>query len=211
MSAAYIDPVFLMTYPQATPVCDYRCVVNAAGTAVIFERWVNAQPGNEDPPYVLYQLDLTANGATPAPFLQGTLVPNISTRPDWSWNTEEQVAFCNDEGIWIVGDDGSNPVLLNETNVTKGMIYPAWFSSAQLLAVMNNAASASPSPNTVIEPDGTPKAEAVAGSDVWAGMPSVNPANPNLIVFAGQNVQNGGHLQPGSELHLARGHVTKSS
>jgi hypothetical protein len=69
ISAAYIDPVFGMTYPQNPPVCDYRSVVNAAGTAVIFERWEDAQPGNKNPPFVLYQLDLT-NGATPVPFLK---------------------------------------------------------------------------------------------------------------------------------------------
>lgn len=73
------------------------------------------------------------------------------------------------------------------------MIYPAWFPSVQRLAVMNNAASASPCPNTtVIEPNGTPRPKAVVGSGLWAGMPSVNPLNPNLIVFAGQNVVSGG-------------------
>jgi hypothetical protein len=44
MSATYVDPVFVMTCPQDPPVCDYRSVVNAAGTAVIFERWAYPQP-----------------------------------------------------------------------------------------------------------------------------------------------------------------------
>jgi hypothetical protein len=116
MSAAYIDPVFVMIYPQNPPIDDYRCVVNASGTAVIFERWVNPVPGNQNPPFVLYQLDLTVNGATPAPFLRGTATAAFmtSTRPDWSWNAG-QVAFCNSEGIWIVGDEGINSALLGKT------------------------------------------------------------------------------------------------
>jgi hypothetical protein len=58
---------------------------------------------------------------------------------------------------------------------------------------MNNASTASPKPNTTtIEPNGTVIAKALAGADLWAGMPSVNPVYPNLIVFAGQNVQNSG-------------------
>ncbi|MGB6176735.1 MAG: hypothetical protein WBF43_10475 [Methylocella sp.] len=188
MGATYIDPVFLMHYPHDPPVCDYRSVVNAAGTAVIFERWKDPQPGNQNPRYVLYQVNLM-NDATQAPFLNGTPALNISTRPDWSWATR-QVAFCNGKGIWTVGDDGSNPALLKNT---AGMIYPAWFPSAQRLAVMNNAASASPSPNTTtIDRKGKTITPAVAGSGLWAGMPSVNPIHPNLIVFAGQNVQSGG-------------------
>ncbi|MGH6796640.1 MAG: TolB family protein [Methylocella sp.] len=186
MGATYIDPVFLMSYPQ--DVCDYRCVVNAQGTAVIFERWANPQRG-KSASYVLYQLDLTQNGATPAPFLRGTQVPNISTRPDWSWY-KGQVAFSNGKGISIVGFNGINPVLLNKT---EGMSYPAWFPLAQLLAVMNNNATpAVPCPNTTkINLAGTP-ATALAGPGLWAGMPSVNPISPNLIAFAGQNVQEGG-------------------
>jgi hypothetical protein len=43
MSATYVDPVFVMTHPQDRTIRDYRSVVNAAGTAVIFERWGNAQ------------------------------------------------------------------------------------------------------------------------------------------------------------------------
>jgi hypothetical protein len=99
MTIPYIDPVFVMTYPQNPPVDDYRCVVNAAGTAVIFERWGNPVRGNQNPPLVLYQLDLTATGTKPLPFLQSTPAAMfmMSTRPDWSWNTG-QLAFCNTQG-----------------------------------------------------------------------------------------------------------------
>lgn len=90
MSATFIDPVFLMRYPQDPPVCDYRSVVNASGTEVIFERWVNAQPGHQNPHFVLYQVNLM-NDATQAPFLNGTPALNISTRPDWSWATRQRL------------------------------------------------------------------------------------------------------------------------
>jgi hypothetical protein len=70
MSVPLVAPVFLMPYPQNPPVCDYRSVVNASATAAIFERWVNAQPGNQNPPFVLYQLGLT-NGEIQCLFCRG--------------------------------------------------------------------------------------------------------------------------------------------
>ena len=38
MSSTFVTPSYLMQYPQTPSVNDYRCVVNAAGTQVIFER-----------------------------------------------------------------------------------------------------------------------------------------------------------------------------
>src|ERR1700730_4317605 len=166
--------------------CDYRCVVNASATAGIFER---SHLEVKDPPVLLYVLSLTS-GAGPVPFLKGTpaLAAILSTRPDWSWASAE-LAFCNDQCVWIVGEDGVNPMLLQKTG---GMIYPAWFPSGQLLAVMNQDKDASPLLNTsTIEPNGHVTAKALAGAGLWAGMPSVNPVSPNLIIFAGQNVQTG--------------------
>jgi hypothetical protein len=65
-----------------------------------------------------------------------------------------------------------------------------------MLAVYNEQDSAVPEPNTTtMKIDGTVKAYAVEGSALYAGMPSVNQANPNLIAFAGQNVATGTYDQ----------------
>ena len=203
MSPTLIAPKFVMPYSASSPVCDYRCVVNSSGEAVIFERWVNPQKGVENPPFTLYQLDLGTSGATPAPFLRGSPQLNVSTRPDWSWVTG-QVVFSNGKGVWCVGSDGSNPTLALGTG---GMIYPTWFPLPppyQLLAVYNEQNSASPLPNTTtIELNGNVVGTALAGSELYAGMPSVNPANPSLIVFAGQNVANGSYDQDANYIWLA--------
>jgi hypothetical protein len=61
-----------MQYPQ--PVNDYRCVVNADGSILIFERTIL---GSGDGAVWLYRLDLTTPGAEPTVFGSA-----LATRPD---------------------------------------------------------------------------------------------------------------------------------
>ncbi len=60
--ASFITPNFLL--PYSSQASDYRCAVNAAGGAVVFERTVFKSAGGSGKSQ-LYLLDLTQSGATP--------------------------------------------------------------------------------------------------------------------------------------------------
>ena len=90
-----ITPRFLLPYSANAPVSDYRCVVNAAGTAVIVERTIFSPDGPLGPQ--LYRLDLTQEGAEPTFLLPGI---DVSTRPDWSWVTG-QIAFNYSRSVMV--------------------------------------------------------------------------------------------------------------
>ena len=59
--ASFITPNFLL--PYSSQASDYRCAVNAAGGAVVFERTVFKSAGGSGKSQ-LYLLDLTQSGAT---------------------------------------------------------------------------------------------------------------------------------------------------
>jgi hypothetical protein len=175
LSIPFATPVFLMKYPQA--VSDYRCVVNSTASLLIFERMIGTSTH-------LYSLDLTNPTATPQPFVP-TL--KLSTRPDWSWQTG-RVAFSNGPGIWLADSGGGN---LTNLPGTAGMVYPAWYPDGNLLAVYNNQIKPPhPVPRTSqIDSSGALLQDVMANDTIWAGFPSVNQANKNLIAFAGQTVK----------------------
>jgi hypothetical protein len=185
-----ITPNFLLS--ASTTTCDYRSVVNAVGTAAIFERSVlNSQ--NEFGASRLYSLDLTQSGATASPFIQDPL-GKISNRPDWCWLTGD-VAFNFDMDLRVGVVDSSGENFRSLGVQTASMNYPTWFPDGQTLAVENYATSSQPSPGpiyplpnttTIDSSTGVPVTPDVEGLYLWAGMPSVNPVNPNLIAFAGQ-------------------------
>ncbi|WPP04145.1 hypothetical protein [Methylocella tundrae] len=174
MAPPPVTPVPLLNYPDAS-VSDYRFALNSEGDQIIFERSVNKSPA------VLFYAALNSP-------IQPSLFPpnshyNSATRPDWSWSNG-QIAFCIDGGIVITDADGSNVSFLSST---KGMIYPAWYPNVPALAVMNN--NPAPNPHTsVISGSGELDIPVVAGTTVWAGMPSVNPQNPQQFAFAGQYI-----------------------
>ena len=199
MTSSLIKPTFLITYSRPAQYNDYRCVVNSTGTTAIFERCASGTPNSQS---ILYSLDLSGSGNVPAPFLTGTSAPLYSGRPDWCWDNGNVAFNCVPEanGKTVIGyttDGGADTSLISST---KQMIYPTWFppieNQTQALAVMN-CASGPPIPNTsVINLDGDLQSSAVAGSTLWAGMPSVNQAATNLIACAGQIIQDkGGYNQ----------------
>jgi hypothetical protein len=167
-----VEPKFLL--PANPDVSDYRPVVNAEGTRVIFERNPTASPHD----IKLYSLDLSTGNVQP-------FVNFASTRADWCWDrsggqfTSGPVAFSNNNGIYRV-DAGSQPALLPNT---AGMIYPSWYPSCEHLAVdvtgVQVTAEIDASTGAVI-------ISPLANETVWAGFASVNQTNPNLIAFAGQ-------------------------
>jgi hypothetical protein len=176
----FAKPIFLMNY-SGSKVSDYRPVLNGAAAGLIFERTIGTST-------TLYSLDLTNPNATPQPF-----APSLpySARADWSWVTG-QVAFSNTSGIYLADSSGGYLTLLNNT---AGMIYPAWYPDAAHLAVYNNQAipALDPVPRTSeIDLTGAVLRQVMANDKVWAGFPSVNQSNPNLIAFAGQVVEQGG-------------------
>jgi Tol biopolymer transport system component len=91
--------------------------------------------------------------------------------------------------IAIADNDGSNPTVLDNTG---GMDYPTWFPAATLAAMSTDPKKYSTSPCTVwLDTGGTILQSTLAGASLWADMPSVNQASPNLLAFAGQNVKSG--------------------
>jgi WD40-like Beta Propeller Repeat len=177
-SIPFAKPVFLMTYSPNVKVSDYRPAINSTATSVIFERTIKNVTK-------LYSLDLTNPSAKPT--LSFPALNEESFRPDWSWNTGV-VAFMNSNGIYL-SSDPTTPI----PNTSK-MTYPTWYPDGATLAVYNNRAHqpALPIPRTSkIDLTGTVLDPLLANDKVWAGFPSVNQTNPNLVVFAGQLIKTG--------------------
>ena len=103
----FVEPKFLL--PANRDVNDYRPVVNAEGTMVIFERNPTATPND-----VKLQIANLSTGNVQR------FVNFASARADWCWSrsggqfTSGPVAFSNDDGIYRV-DPGAQPVLLSNT------------------------------------------------------------------------------------------------
>jgi hypothetical protein len=201
-----ITPNFLL--PSSTTTCDYRCVVNAAGTAVIFERSVLNSDGRFGAPQ-LYLLDLTQSGATPSSFIQDQNI-KISDRPDWCWQTG-QVAFNFGPHIWVGVADSSGGNFRSLGAQTASMNYPTWFPDGHTLAVENYAPSSHPNPGpsyplpnttTIDLKTGVAVTGDLEGLNLWGGMPSVNPVNPNLIAFAGQPVSGSTYNQDENYIYV---------
>lgn len=187
MSDNLVEPNYLISYERPASFNDYRCVVNADGTQVIFERSL-VDAGKATRGANLYILDLTP-GSTPALFLQGSTLPLSSDRPDWSWQTSAVAFNWIEDGLQVGAalSDGTYPAPVTGTT---GMEYPTWFPDGTTLAVMNsNATTSKPLPNTSTVTSGGTFTYALAGANYLGGMPSVNQINPNLIAFAGQTVQ----------------------
>jgi Tol biopolymer transport system component len=175
-----ITPGFLLPYPA--PVSDYRCAVNADATAAILERTTFSATGPVGPQLCL--LDLTKEGAEPTFLLPGI---DVSTRPDWSWTTG-RIAF-NYTGSVMVGvlpAPGQAATLFGSS--TAQMNYPTWFPDGTKLATEDDNGTPSPNTTTIDASTGAICETALEGAGLWGGMPSVNPASPNLIAFAGQPV-----------------------
>jgi hypothetical protein len=173
-----VEPQYLLC--PNPDVNDYRSVVNAEGTKVIFER----NPVSNPQDVQLYVLDLSTQDVYP-------LTDNFpSTRPDWCWRTSGgeftsgPIAFSNTDGIYRVDasptpSPSATPAFVQGTT---GMAYPSWYPDCQHLAVVADGhvnAEIDAFTGEVIVPR-------LANDLVWAGFPSVNQVNPNLVVFAGQ-------------------------
>jgi hypothetical protein len=171
-SPPLVTPTFIASDPK---INYYRPVVNAVGTTAIFEHTLDGGPTT------LYSLDLTSPGAIPQPFVTFT-----SARADWCWNrtggqlTVGPVAFSNTNGIYVIPVGSSSPTLLAGT---AGMIYPSWYPDCLHIAtdVTGKQVTAE------IDIMGGVVRPQLAPDFLWAGFPSVNQVDPNLIAFAGQN------------------------
>jgi hypothetical protein len=180
---SFVTPVFLMTHSPKVKVSDYRPVVNnltGTATSVIFERTIGSSTK-------LYSLDLTNPTAKPA--LAFPALKAESLRPDWSWVTGTVVFMNTTDGIYL-STDPTKPI----ANTTK-LSYPTWYPDGATLAVYNNRAhhpNPLPIPRTSkMNLSGTVLEPVLANDTIWAGFPSVNQTNPNLIAFAGQVVKHG--------------------
>ena len=178
-----ITPKFVFAYPLSPNVNDYRCVVNATGDAVIVERTVLNNGGGKPQ---LYLVDLASGAAT-------SLLPSldVTTRPDWCWQTGA-VAFNYSEvqRVGVLAAMGDTPKLFPNTTT---MDYPTWFPDGDKLATESSAPVPGmnyPLPNTttIDRSNGVIIAAVLEGTNLYGGMPSVNPMWPNLIAFAGQPI-----------------------
>jgi hypothetical protein len=171
-----VDPVFLAF--KTADASDYRPVLNATGAVVVFERTFAASPNVTK----LYSAQVSGGAASPFATI-------ASTRPDWCWLRSGKsppsigpVAFSNDNGIYTVNGDGSELSLLPNT---AGMVYPSWYPDCAHLAV-DVAAEQQHITAEIDAKTGKTIADPLANDQVWAGFPSVNQVNPNLVAFAGQ-------------------------
>ena len=179
-----ITPKFVFDYPLSPNVSDYRCVVNADATAVIVERTVLNAEGHGTPE--LYIVDLASRIATPFLKVVNDIPIGNTTRPDWCWRTG-QVAFnyTKSPRVGVVDATGVDPRVFPNT---ANMDYPTWFPGGETLATESGQGSPNPNTTTLDPKTGTIIAQALEGTNLYGGMPSVNPAYPNLIAFAGQPV-----------------------
>jgi hypothetical protein len=167
-----VEPNFLL--PPNPDVSDYRPVLNAEGTVAIFERNSTTTPDDVK----LYRADLATGDVQPFVYF-------ASTRADWCWDrsggglTSGPVAFSNNRGIYRVAA-GGQPVLLLRT---AGMIYPSWYPDCQHIAADVTGTQVT---TQIDAGTGITIVPRLANESVWAGFPSVNQTNPNLIAFAGQ-------------------------
>ena len=178
-SIPFAKPVFLMKYPQS--VFDYRPVVNSTASTLIFERTISGVTK-------LYSLDLTNPTATPTLFVPGLNAQSF--RADWSWQTGEVVFMNTTNGVYLASASGTYSLIPG----TLGMSYCSWYPDGAHLAVYNNqTATGDPVPRTSkMDLTGKVLQQVLANNNVWAGFPSVNQTNSNLIAFAGQPVISGG-------------------
>jgi hypothetical protein len=176
--------------PANPNVNDYRPVVNAGGTIIIFERTPTAMPDEVK----LFSADLSTGDVQP-------FVTFASTRPDWCWErsggqlTSGPVAFTGDDGIYRVDPSPSPSATPALVPHTMGMIYPSWYPGCQYFAADVGASAVlagcdqDPARPLTAKIDATTGEVVIcrlANDTVWAGFPSVNQTNPNLIAFAGQ-------------------------
>jgi Tol biopolymer transport system component len=178
-SIPFVPPVFLMTYSPKVKVSDYRPVLNSNAGTVIFERTIGGITK-------LYSLDLTNQSA---PVLAFPGLKAESFRPDWSWVTNDVIFMNTTDGIYLSTASGEYSLIAG----TRGMTYPTWYPDGATLAVYNNQTDHPyPVPRTSkMELTGTVSQQVLANNAIWAGFPSVNQTNSNLIAFAGQPVKSG--------------------
>ena len=182
-SPSFATPNFYsFSPPDAAAFSDYRPVLNADVTAVIFERTFTDNLNFTQ----LYIANLTTSPAQVQPF-----VSISSLRPDWCWYRSSKrslqvgpVAFSNDDGVYVV--IGTNITLLPKTS---GMVYPSWYPDCGSIAVdvgQNEQVAGEHLSAQIDATTGLVVAAPLANDLVWAGFPSVNQVDPNRVAFAGQ-------------------------
>jgi len=176
-----VEPVFLMAYSDADPVSDYRCVVNASASEVIFER-MSLQSGSAGPT-LLYVLDLMTEPPVPPPSRLNDVSPAF--RPDWCWATG-RITFMNSAAVYIQDSVSAAPIALSNT---PNMAYPTWSAAGDFIVTENGEPFPGyPNPRTTkIDPVSGWVIAQVSGTPlVWGGMPTLNPRDSARIAFAGQ-------------------------
>ena len=182
---ALVEPVLLLPYTTGSSVSDYRPVIDPAGKRMVFERTnYDLATGRETDP----ELFIMRLGSAELP---RALTPSLvsSARPDWCWTGPSAyatgpIAFSNNRGVWTIDPD--EPGSLHLLPDTAGLIYPTWYGGCHQLATMNAPSALSAPITTKIDArNGSILEDALAGYGVWAGFPSLNPMDNQVMAFAG--------------------------
>jgi len=178
---------------------DARPCFDPTGTTVLFMR----SPIDDQNQTWLYTIPAASarrvphHCQPPDPFFVDPNLP--ATRPDWSWTrTSFEIAFAGNGNLHLLNTKTRTSLFVN-CQPSGGIVldtlsYPSWTHDGSAIVLTNYSEQAlehqqlvrvpvPPDPSIPFSPVCTPVTDP---SQVWPGMCSVSPANPNLVAFAGQ-------------------------
>jgi len=178
---------------------DGRPCFDPTGTIVLFMR----TPIDDQSQTWLYTIPATSarhnphHCQAPDPFFVDPNLP--ATRPDWSWTrTSFEIAFAGNSNLHLLNTKTRKSLFVDcqpsGSIVLKTLSYPSWAADGSAIVLTNYSEQALEHqqllrvPVPADPPVGfSPVCTAVTDpSQVWPGMCSVSPSNPNLVAFAGQ-------------------------
>lgn len=178
---------------------DARPCFDPTGQVVLFMRSPIKQPDQ----VWLYSIPITPASRNPRhcwapdPFFVDPSLP--ATRPDWSWSRKSfEIAFSSTSDLYLL-DVSTKQALLVDCQASDGIVidvlsYPSWTSDGNAIVLTNYSEKALQHqrllgvavPPTPPDPFTVPCTAVTDPRQVWPGMSSVSPSDPNLVAFAGQ-------------------------
>jgi hypothetical protein len=178
---------------------DGRPCFDPTGTTVLFMR----TPIDDQNQTWLYTIPATSarhnphHCQAPDPFFVDRNLR--ATRPDWSWSrTSFEIAFAGNSNLHLLNTKTRKSLFVDcqpsGSIVLKTLSYPSWTADGSAIVLTNYSEQAlehqqllrvpvPPDPSVGFSPVCTAVTDP---SQVWPGMCSVSPSNPNLVAFAGQ-------------------------
>jgi len=178
---------------------DARPCFDPTGQTVLFMHTPLAQPDR----VWLYAIRASSGSRkphhcqSPTPFFVDPNLP--ATRPDWSWSrTNFEIAFAGNSKLYLL-DVNTKKVRFVDCQPSGSIVldtlsYPSWTADGSAIVFTNYSEQALQHqqllrvavPPTPPDPFSVVCAAVTDPSQVWPGMCSVSPSNPDLVAFAGQ-------------------------